>query len=207
MRRFFVLGTTLAVAVALSIAWAEEQKKCPISKRPAKDNIFLEINGRKVHFCCNNCPKKFEQRLNVKDEGPKTCPISGEPAKAATRMIHATTEVVYFCCPNCMKKYAKQNGFELKAGEPGKCPMSGRPAKKDAKVIINGRTVYFCCNNCKKKFVQRHNPKDAGPQTCPISGRPAKAEASMLVSKAKAVYFCCNNCKKKYVAKNFGGKK
>ncbi len=207
MRRFIYAGAALAAALIVSAAMAADEKaneKCPVSRRPVNKEIFLEINGHKLYFCCKNCPKRFEQRIGVKDEGPGKCPISGRPAKAATRMIHSTTEMVYFCCPNCRKNYAKKKGFEFKEGEPGKCPVSGRPAKKEASVGVNGRTIYFCCNNCKKKFVSRHHPKDSGPKACPVSGRPAKKDVSMMVTQAKAVYFCCNNCKKKYIAKNFG---
>lgn len=204
MKRVAYLIVSVAVAGLLGVAPAADQDKCPISGRPVKENIFLVVNGKKVHFCCPNCPKAYEKKLRVQDEGPSTCPVSGRPAKAEYRMIHVTTKKVAFCCPNCPNAYLKKLGLKKEEGKPGKCPISGRPAKADYSLVHDGKTIYFCCPNCPKAYMKKHNVVEDTSGKCPVSGRDADPDNFMLVTEAKAVYFCCPNCPKAYAKKHFG---
>ena len=34
-------------------------KSCPVSGKPAKDEVFADADGIRVHFCCPNCPPAF----------------------------------------------------------------------------------------------------------------------------------------------------
>src|SRR6266850_1304079 len=87
----------------LFTAKVSAEDKCPISGKAVKDDIFLEVNGKKVHFCCDNCPKAFAEKnkFEAKDEGPKKCPISGKDAKdgEGTSLV-VNGQKVYFCCSN-----------------------------------------------------------------------------------------------------------
>src|SRR5262245_49958510 len=92
---------------------ANDVGKCPISGKQAKEDSFRVVNGDKVYFCCDNCPKAYEKKLNVVDKGPDKCPISNQPATAETRMLHKKPEMVYFCCDKCPTAFAKKNNIEL----------------------------------------------------------------------------------------------
>lgn len=38
-----------------------KQVKCPIAGTPCKEDKFTEVNGVKVHFCCDGCKGKVEK--------------------------------------------------------------------------------------------------------------------------------------------------
>jgi YHS domain-containing protein len=192
------------VSFALSGPLTAEEK-CPISGRPAKDDVFLEVNGKDVHFCCNGCVDTYKKRIGLVDKGPETCPVSGEKASKSHSVIERRAEAVYFCCDKCPEAFAKKHKFERKDEGPKKCPVSGAPAKDDegTSLIVNGETLYFCCANCPKRYKKELGAVDKGPAKCPVSGGAAKKEVSEIVVKSKVVYFCCGGCKEKYVAKNF----
>ena len=198
---------TALVAAVLALSWgvAYAEEKCPISGKPAKDDISLEVNGKKVSFCCNACPDAYKKKIGLVDEGPKTCPISGEKASKSVSVIERTAETVNFCCEKCPKTFAEKNKFEVKDAGPKTCPVSGAPAKDapGTSLVVNGEKLYFCCASCPKKFQKELGVAEKGVTKCPISGAPGKAEHAMIVVKSKVVYFCCENCKEKYCAKTY----
>ncbi|HEX5139178.1 MAG TPA: hypothetical protein VFY93_19580 [Planctomycetota bacterium] len=49
---------------------------CPMSGKPAKDDVFADSDGIRVHFCCPNCPKAFE-----KDPAATFAKLGVDPAK------------------------------------------------------------------------------------------------------------------------------
>ncbi len=186
--------------------WADEKKeaeKCPISGKPAKEECFLNVNGKKVHFCCDKCPKAYEKKIGLKDEGPKTCPISGKPAKEDEKLIHLEAKRVAFCCDKCPKGFAKKNGFEFTDKGAKKCAACEEDAKADQKLVVNGESTYFCCEKCKKAYVKKLGVDDKAPTACPVSGKPIKEETEMIFVTSKAVYFCCDKCPEAYAKKNF----
>ncbi len=138
----------------------EECKKCPVSGKDAKaENSIIEKTAELVHFCCNNCPKAFaeENKFDTKDDGPKTCPLSGKPAKDAegTSLV-VNGKKVFFCCSNCPKTYLKSLGIAADA-PVGKCPMSGKEGKAEtAQVVVKSKTLSFCCGNCPKGYAEKH---------------------------------------------------
>lgn len=95
----------------------------------------------------------------VKLDGVK-CPVSAEPAKAASSVDFEGGKV-YFCCNDCKTsfqsnpaKFAAKARNQLVATGQAKqasCPISGEPINKDKTVKINGATVSFCCDSCKGK--------------------------------------------------------
>ena len=50
-----LLGTSSLRAADLSKA------KCPVSGKAVKEGSFVEYKGKKVYFCCDNCPKAFKK--------------------------------------------------------------------------------------------------------------------------------------------------
>jgi hypothetical protein len=193
----------LAVAgLTLGVVAQSDAKKCPISGADAKEDIALEVNGKKVHFCCEKCPTAYKKKINVvASEAVKDCPISGKPGTEEQTVIVSTARKIAFCCENCPKNFAKKNGFEVKASEPGKCPLSGRPAKDEegTSLVVNGNKVFFCCANCPKKYAT-----DLGidlkteVEKCEVSGKPAQAATAQIFITSKEVSFCCGTCKAKW---------
>ena len=177
-----------------------ESAKCPISGKAANPKISIEVNGKAVGFCCNNCKKSYSK--TIVDAGPGKCQYSGKASKKSTGLIHETSQLVSFCCNNCAGKYAKANKFSKKAGSPGKCPISGKAANASQSVSVNGKKTFFCCANCKKKHSAKLAAKaDSGK--CPISGKAANSATQVVHTKRETKYFCCNNCKGKYAKANF----
>jgi uncharacterized pyridoxamine 5'-phosphate oxidase family protein len=138
----------------------EECTKCPQSGKAAKkENSIIEKTAEYVSFCCNNCPKAFAEKnkFDTKDEGPKTCPMSGKPAKdekGTTLVVNG--KKVYFCCANCPKGYLKSLGL-TDAIPAAKCPMSGKEAKAEtAQILVKSKTLSFCCADCPKEYAEKH---------------------------------------------------
>lgn len=190
---------------ATLVAAEGSEKKCPISGKPAKDDVFLEVNGKDVTFCCNGCVEVYKKKIGLEDKGPGKCPISGEKASKEHSVIEKTAERVYFCCGGCAEKHSEKRGFARKADGPKTCPISGGPAKDEAGTsrVVNGDTVYFCCANCPKKFEKQLGVVDKGPGKCPVSGEAASEDTSEIVVTSKVVYFCCGGCKEKYIEANY----
>ena len=172
-----VLGCmALAATTALVAEEAEKEKEfkaiCPVSGGPAKEENSLEYHGKKVYFCCKNCPnafkadtKKYAAKANYQlaETGQVVqvaCPISGKPCNPdVTSDVGGVT--VGFCCNGCKGK-ADKAGDEVLAllfGDLAKgytlqtaCPVSGKPIKTDKFVEHDGKKVYFCCNGCPAAF-------------------------------------------------------
>src|SRR5205085_7720961 len=89
------VAALLALRVAAAPApapGAAMNKLCPVmTDQPAKDEIFVDYAGRHVHFCCNNCLKRFRnepERFIANLDGaasssvtapPTTAPVAGAP--------------------------------------------------------------------------------------------------------------------------------
>ena len=176
-----------------------ESAKCPISGKAANPKISIEVNGKAVGFCCNNCKKSYSK--TIVDAGPGKCQYSGKASKKSTGLIHETSQLVSFCCKNCAGKYAKANKFA--AGKTSsKCPISGKAVNPKCSINVNGAKVGFCCGNCLKTYSKKLAAKaDSGK--CPISGKAANAATQVVHTKRETKYFCCNNCKGKYAKANF----
>lgn len=168
-----------AVLVALSMtaghllnaADKEFKANCPVSGGPAKESSSLDYKGKKVYFCCNNCPKKFagdpekfaakanRQLAQTGQLLQVACPLSGQPCKAEQKCDVDGTDV-YFCCEKCKGKAAgAEDKIALIFGDISKgftlqttCPISGKAIKTDKFVEHDGKKVYFCCGGCPDAF-------------------------------------------------------
>ena len=69
-----------------SLATAEKANKCPISGKAANPAISIEVTGKAVGFCCNNCKKTYSK--TIADAGPGKCQYSGKASKKGTKLIH-----------------------------------------------------------------------------------------------------------------------
>ena len=209
------LFASLAVVavVPLMFLGAAKEDTCPISKKPAKAEFSLNVNGKAVNFCCNNCPKAYAKKINLKGgaeqlaASPAACPLSGKPGKNDQQVIRKTAKLVSFCCGNCLKKCVETNKLAFADKGPKKCPVSNKPAKSEHSLLVNGESIYFCCGNCPKGYAKKIgiNAKALAkdPGKCPLTGKPAKKDKSLILVKSELVSFCCGNCKAKYVTANF----
>lgn len=152
---------------------AEFSATCPVSGQPAKEASFVEYLGKKLYFCCDNCPKAYAadaekyavkanyQLLETGQMVQVACPFSGEAVNPDTVTEIAGVKVC-FCCENCQAKAQKAAGDEQLAlvfGDISKgftlqtiCPVSDKPIDPTKSVEHEGKKVYFCCGNCPKAF-------------------------------------------------------
>jgi YHS domain-containing protein len=170
----------LLVVGGLTAAESGEAKKkfkatCPVSGKPAVEKSVVELpkNGGKVYFCCDNCPKAFNndpkkfdnqvrrQFLETGQVVQVACPVSGQPFDKEVT-VEVGQAKVGFCCKNCLAKFeAADDDGRLKLVfanlEKGftrqtKCPVSGKPINPEATVEYEGKKVYFCCPGCPPAF-------------------------------------------------------
>ncbi len=176
MKKIVTVISTILFIATLGLQ-ADKNANCPISGKAVNPEVSLNINGKEVGFCCNNCPKAYEKKLNVTDVGSEKakCAISGKEVAASTRILHAKSEVTYFCCAKCEAKFIKKNKLTVSNKGPKTCPISGKAATKEFSLVHNGESVYFCCEKCSKGFLKKIQAVETA-KTCPISGEPADGE-------------------------------
>lgn len=174
-RRGMRLGSVGILALSAALAGAEEKfsATCPISGKPAKEACSVEHNGKKVYFCCGNCPKQFKadpakhtaktnlQLLQTKQIAQFACPLTGRPVNPETKVSIEGTDVC-FCCNNCKGKFTNADdqvacvfakigkGFTTQTV----CPVSGKAIDLEHSATHEGRKVFFCCPNCPKAFAK-----------------------------------------------------
>lgn len=146
---------------------------CPVSGGAAKEDHFVEKDGKKIYFCCENCPNTFKaspekftanvnfQLLETKQMTQVGCPLSGGPVSAEMKVKIGDVEVG-FCCDQCQGKIAKMEkkeqiaavfastdkGFTMQT----ECPISGHALDVNQFVEHAGQNIYFCCEDCVKAF-------------------------------------------------------
>jgi YHS domain-containing protein len=174
----FAVGLLVAVG-GLTAAEKEAGEKefkatCPVSGKPAIETSYVENeSGKKVYFCCKNCPKAYEkepekfankaylQMLETEQIVQVGCPVSGHPVDPETAVEIGNTTVA-FCCEKCQGTFNEasdddkvamlfadfEKGFTLQ----NLCPVSNKPINPEASVEHDGKKVYFCCEGCPKAF-------------------------------------------------------
>lgn len=168
-----LLMTGLLLAEEDDAEKAEFSATCPVSGQPAVEDSYVEYQGKKLYFCCDNCPKayaedpeKFAVKANYQllETGQivqVACPLTGRDVNPDTA-IEVAGVTVSFCCENCQGKAQKAAGDEQLAlvfADLSKgftlqttCPVSDKPIDPTASVEHEGKKVYFCCENCPAAF-------------------------------------------------------
>jgi YHS domain-containing protein len=175
MKKMLALVAVVAFGF-LALARAEDKPfkaTCPMSGGPAKQEHSVDFHGKKVYFCCENCPKGFAKDpakvaaktyLQLAQTGQAlqvACPISGHDVDA-NAVVEVAGAKVLFCCDDCVSKVKAAKGDEQIALAFGKadkaftlqtaCPVSNKPIKTDVSVEHEGKKVYFCCPGCPDAF-------------------------------------------------------
>lgn len=90
------------------------QTKCPVSGKPIDKSAFIEQDGKKIYFCCKNCPglyqkepAKYKAKLEASFTYQTRCPVSGKEIDPAVFEDLADGTRVYFCCKDCPKAFLK----------------------------------------------------------------------------------------------------
>lgn len=172
-----VVAACAAFIFSFSLSTAEEKEgfsaKCPVSGAAAKEDKTVDYKGKKVYFCCENCPKAFtkdpakfaakanQQLALTKQVVQVACPLSGEPVDKE-KTVDVNGVKVAFCCEKCQGKADKaadklallfdDKTFDKAYTLQNKCPVSGKDIDVTKTVDYKGKKVYFCCGNCPKAF-------------------------------------------------------
>ena len=116
MNRAIIWIAVAMTAVATSLYAAEggkAQTNCPVRGGEIDKEVFVDVDGKRVYFCCPGCDSKFlkDASANVKKmekDGIKLavaiCPVSGDEAEADLSATHAG-KTYYLCCKKCLKKF------------------------------------------------------------------------------------------------------
>ena len=156
---------------------AKDEKKfaatCPVSGQPAKEASSVEFKGKKIYFCCDNCPAAFKkeptkfaakvhhQLLQTSQIVQVACPLTGRAINKDAVLDDGDCKVA-FCCMNCLGKAKAAKGDEqtslvfldISKGFTVQttCPVSGKAIDITKSVKYKDKNVYFCCPNCPKAF-------------------------------------------------------
>ena len=89
---------------------AKVQVTCPVTKEPVDQKVFVESNGKKVHFCCKGCagkyqkdPAKYASALANSYTFQTKCPVMGGTIVPTVYTTLSTGETIYYCCKGCDK--------------------------------------------------------------------------------------------------------
>jgi YHS domain-containing protein len=137
------LSVVVLCSFAIAAAYAADVKldgvKCIVAgNNAAKADKTRDYRGGKVYFCCDNCPKKFDddkskfavkanhQLVATAQAKQGACPISGREIDDSKEVTIKGAKVK-FCCDNCKGKTEKATGddqlklvFSDEAWEKGK---------------------------------------------------------------------------------------
>jgi hypothetical protein len=115
-----MLSAVVAASVCLGLtarAADEPALKCPVSGQPASKDHAVKYKEGQAYFCCDKCPKAFEE--NTKKFAAKAnaqlvasgqykevkCPLTGNDLNPAATLKVADISVS-FCCNDCKAKVA-----------------------------------------------------------------------------------------------------
>lgn len=108
-------------------AQTKVQVTCPVSMEPVKEDVFVEVDGTKVGFCCEGCagkykknPGKYAAALTNSYTYQTKCPVMDEDIDPSVYTTLANGSKIYFCCNKCSKKLkAKPNDYLAKLAKQG----------------------------------------------------------------------------------------
>lgn len=142
---------------------------CPITGKKVNASKFVESEGQRAYYCCNNCltKAKADPKAAVaaaykepKAVANETCPISGEPiAKDKATLVTWQGRMVALCCKDCEEGFAKSPFLNTckavyKAEDLGNatCPVMDEESNDEDVVIYKGKIVRLCCPDCSEEF-------------------------------------------------------
>jgi YHS domain-containing protein len=104
-----------AAGVAMSLCGgrvfaADAKVTCPVKGttfQPTATSPSVMVNGKKLSFCCADCPKAFAAHPEKYVKSAGNCPVEkGNPAQVSTALRAVVNEnLYYFCCAGCPEKF------------------------------------------------------------------------------------------------------
>ena len=82
--RIFIAAVFCA-SLALGVAWAKAQEKCPVMGAPVNKSVYVDHNGKRIYFCCAGCPETFKKDPDkyLKQMAAEGVELEDAPAAAA----------------------------------------------------------------------------------------------------------------------------
>jgi YHS domain-containing protein len=117
-------GGPPAPAAPTAAAAMKPQTMCPVMGAKINKAIFVDYQGQRVYFCCNDCPAQFKADpekyfAKIAAEGvvlesvQTKCPVTGKDVNK-TVFVDYKGRRVYFCCPGCPSEFQKDPETYLK---------------------------------------------------------------------------------------------
>jgi YHS domain-containing protein len=127
-RWLLLLAFAGALTFGSSAFTAEEKEKefdckCVVSGAPAKEDKFVEKDGKKVYFCCENCPKAYE-----KDPDKFTAKVHHQWAK--------TDQIVQVACPFSGEALDPEQKIEVDGERRPDQGRQGRRARRQEGLLL-----------------------------------------------------------------------
>jgi YHS domain-containing protein len=146
----------LMLAVTAPARADEAKQKCPVSGHEftvtAKSPSVM-VNGKKVAFCCSDCPAAFRANPEKYLTDAGSCPVAGSKAQVtpASRIV-INNNLYYTCCAGCPTQLKEDpSKFVKSLPDPvtGKTftPKSGSPREE-----VNGQIYLFADDTTKAAF-------------------------------------------------------
>jgi YHS domain-containing protein len=162
------------------------QKTCPVSGKPISRDHFVEYEGRKVYFCCGNCPAEFQEsptkylpalyRQIYPQSVQVKCPVMGDPIDGKT-FVEYKGERIGFCCDMCPPKFKADPArymakFKEACTDQVHCPVTGKAINPEYRAQYKGKTVHFASEKALKAF--KANPAKYADSLLPQAGVVAR---------------------------------
>jgi YHS domain-containing protein len=108
-----------------------KNEKCPIMGGSTKGKKSSTVfQGRRVHYCCPMCDKKFRQepskhlakltQSGLKEVGNKMCPVTPKEKALPDSFLIYKGKIVNLCCAGCIDDFKKSPEKYLKIAMDGK---------------------------------------------------------------------------------------
>ena len=122
------------------------QTVCPVMGGKIDRGLFADYEGKRVYFCCKECPEQFKktpakfieksesQGVTLEKAGAPqtTCPVMGGKIDKSVYTDHQGKRV-YFCCKGCIAQFQKDPAKFLKTLAEGGVTLEATPAAAPAK--------------------------------------------------------------------------
>ena len=147
-------------------AMPKVQVTCPVSGKPVDKKVFIEKDGKKIYFCCKECPPQYEKdpakfagKLAASYAYQTKCPVTGEGISPGAFATLDNGMKIYFCCGGCISKFEKDLAkYAPKLKEQG---ITIDPAK--AKVVSSEKGKGECMDEGKEEA--KDKPKEMTKET------------------------------------------
>jgi YHS domain-containing protein len=160
-------------------AMPKVQVTCPVSGKMIDKKVFIEKDGKKIYFCCKDCPAPYEKdpaKYAAKLAGAYTyqtkCPVTGEDISPGAFATLDTGMKIYFCCGGCIPKFEKDPAkYTPKLKEQG---ITLDPAK--IKIVKSEMGKGECMDEGKGEAKGKDKPKEMTKEPAKEMGKEKAKE-------------------------------